>query len=187
MTSIARRIAVGSAFALFASTALAGVASAQASADNIKFSATDNKNCTATFEVVNTTNSDWAEINYWTGVLPTEAPAFGKNEGSEQALKANPAFEDADGNTVTPYSERRNKTTPVYVRGLKAVTSTKVVDFSEKAHTEGAVEVRYRMTSPDNKDYDTSLKDLTVTGCGEPEADGSLDDIFGSVTGIFQS
>lgn len=186
MNRTVKKLALGSAFALFTSTTLAGVASAQTT-DPIEFSAADNKDCTATFTVVNTTNSDWAEINYWTGVLPTEAPAFGKNEGSEQALKANPAFEDADGNTVTPYSERRNKTTPVYVRGLEPVTSTKVVDFSEKVHTEGAVEVRYRMTNPDTKDYDTSLKSLTVTGCGESEAEGSLDNIFGSVTGIFQS
>ena len=186
MNRTVKKLAVGSAFALFASTALAGVASAQASADNIKFSATDNKNCTATFEVVNTTNSDWAEINYWTGVLPKEAPAFGKNEGSEQALKANPAFKATDGSTVKPYSELRG-TAGSYVRGLEAVTSTKVVDFSEKVHTEGAVKVAYRMTNPDTKDYDTSLQTVTVTGCGESEAEGSLDNIFGSVTGIFQS
>lgn len=186
MNQTAKKLALGSAFALFASTTLTGVASAAptASEDNIQFSATDNKDCTATFEVINTTNSDWAEINYWTGVLPEQAPKFGKNEGSWQALKADPAFADEDGNTYEPYSEMRGQGGDyTYVRGLEAVTTTKVIDLSDRSADEnGNVEAAYRMTNPDNKDYDQSLKNVTVTGCGE-SALGSLGsvDVFGSL------
>lgn len=180
--------------ALLASSALAsatilggaGIASAQeASPDNITFSATDNGDCTATFEVVNTTNSDWAEVHYWTGDdVPAEAPAFEQNEGAELAIAADAAFRDENGDWYAPYSETRGNTDikqKTYVRGLEPVTTTADVDFSDEAAEDGVVSVGYRMTNPDTKDYDLSLKTLDVTGCGGGGFLGSLD-VFGSLS-----
>lgn len=177
---------------------IASAASGSADTTNIEFSAEDNGDCTATFTVVNTTNSDWARVNYWTGSsTPNSAPPFADNIGSKEALTADPAVEDGDGTEYEPYSVTRSNSdySYTYVRGLDPVTTTADVDFTGVADqpqgprvSDGEVYVAYRMTNPDNKDYDTSLKTLVVTGCdtggdnsGAEGPLGSLGSLFGSL------
>lgn len=191
MNRTVAKLAVGSAFALFASTALAGVASAQET-DPVTFSAADNKDCTATFTVVNTTNSGMNEVVYWTGEdAPQEAPPFGEDGGSEQALLADAAFVGENGQWYAPWFDGDHP--EGYQRNLDPVTTTKVVDFSDVDSVEGSVTVKYRMTGLEADDYDTALQTETVTGCdtgtgslgsidvlGSAGGDGSLGSLFGN-------
>ncbi|MFD4367114.1 hypothetical protein [Rhodococcus sp. NPDC058521] len=134
------------------------------------FTATDNGDCTATFEIVNTTSSDMNDVVYWTGPdRPTEAPAFGKDEGSEVALTS--TVEDGQ---PTWTGDKK------YARGYAPTTATANIDFTSVAGDGDTVEVAYRMTGLERDDYDNTLKTVTVTGCAAPTSNGSLGSIFGS-------
>lgn len=189
MNHTMKKVAVGSAFALFASTTLTGVASAQEVAtDRITFNATDNKDCTATFDVTNTTNSGMNEVLYWTGEAEPDAP--------QVALLAAAAFVGADANANTghwyaPWFD--NDHPEGYHKNLEPVESAEVVDFSDVDSDAGSVAVNYRMTGLEDNDYDTTVQTLTVTGCdtgtgslgsidvlGSTGGDGSLGSLFGN-------
>lgn len=163
-----KRIAAGTSIAAAGALALPGVASA---ADlPVTFTATDNGNCTATFTITNTTSSDMNKVVYWTGQdIPEVAPPFGEDDGSAVALTSTvEAGKDTwlvDG---------------VYAKGYAATTTTADVDFSSVSVDGNDVEVAYRMTGLETDDYDTALKNVTVTGCDVPLGTGSLTDLFGS-------
>lgn len=203
MRAIRKSILAGAGAVALAGAVIApGAASAASQGpDNIKFSAVDNGNCTATFTIVNSVNigGEWAKVNYWVGAnAPESAPAYGDNRDSAGSVKADPAVKDADGTAVEPYRAGG------YRFGLPTVETAEKVDFSQYADQpqgpragDGEVNISYRFTGVDTKDYDNRLKKLIVTGCdgaddnsGDTnEGGGSLGslDVFGSLKGIFQS
>lgn len=183
-------LAGAGAVALAAGVVAPGIAGASTGQgpSNITFAATDNGDCTATFTITNHVNigGDWAKVNYWVGAdAPERAPDFGDNRGSDGAVMADPAFENADGDEFEPYRDGG------YHWGLESVETEETVDFSEYASEpqgpragEGEVNIAYRFTGVDTKDYDNSLEKLIVTGCdtgsGATGSLGSLD-LFGSL------
>lgn len=181
-----RGITVVMAAAACAAAIAPSIASA-ASVDTsrVTFDAADNGDCTATFKVVNTTNSDINKVVFWTGAdAPTEAPAFGDDEGSTLALTADAATTDGD-NTYASWGDGGG-----YHRGLEPVTSTASVDFSELAGDAASIDVAYRMTGLETDDYDQALKTVTVTGCGADDGTGGLGslgslDLLGSLGSLF--
>ena len=183
MHRTAKKIVATSAFALFAGTALTGVASAEEAPAPapVTFDAVDNKDCTATFTVVNTTNSGMNKVVYWTGEgSPKVAPDFGKDEGSKEAILADAAFVGEDGKWYAPWVDGSHP--EGYVKNLKAVETTEVVDFADVATAgKASVEAVYRMTGLEQDDYDTSLKTLTVTGCDTGAGILGSVDVFGSL------
>ena len=182
----ASALAFASAIPLAMGLAAPGVAAADDFPTT--FTAADNGDCTATFTIENKVNigGDWAKINYWVGVnAPERAPEFGDNRGSDGSVKADPASINTNGDTVEPYRAGG------YHNDLDQVDTVETVDFSEYAELpqnaragEGEVNISYRFTGVDTKDYDNGLKKLIITGCDDDDALGSIGsiDVFGSLS-----
>lgn len=162
-----KRIAAGTTIAAAGALALPGVASAEELP--ITFTAKDNGDCTATFSITNSTSSDMNDVVYWTGPdSPEVAPPFGEDDGSAVALTS--TVEEGKDTWLID---------SVYAKGYAATTATAEVDVSSASVDGNDVEVAYRMTGLETDDYDTALKNVTVTGCDVPVGTGSLTDLFG--------
>ncbi|NLE81553.1 MAG: hypothetical protein GX610_18620 [Rhodococcus sp.] len=154
------------ATAIAAAGALALPSLASAADFPVTFTATDNGDCTATFDITNTTSSDMNDVVYWTGDdRPTEAPPFGEDAGSNLAVTS-----------VVEAGQPTWNNNSVYAKGYEPTTSSATVDFTDASVDGADVEVAYRMTGLEQDDYDTSLKSVTVTGCDAPF--GSLGELF---------
>lgn len=175
VSKTAAKLAAGASLALCAGMFVPGIASAKAALpDQVDFSATDNGDCTATFTIINKTNSDTNRVVYWTGpTAPKIAPPYTDDRGSTIAVYSGVA------ESVTTWAEGGG-----YQDGLDPVTTSTDVDFSDVANGAETVHVAYRMTGLERDAYDTGLKELTVTGCGDQGGFlGSLD-IFGSLSSL---
>lgn len=163
---VTKRIAAATTIAAAGALALPSLASA---ADYpVTFTATDNGDCTATFEIINGTSSDMNDVVYWTGDdRPTVAPPFGDDAGSTLAVTS-----------VVEAGQATWLNDGVYANDYAPTSSSATIDFTDVAGGAAEFPVAYRMTGLEQDDYDTSLKSVTVTGCDAPLGNGSLAEFF---------